>query len=255
MKQLLFLILIISTYLSASHNKNHYEGLEPNWRAKKSSTELLEVIALFIPSNPIVFEAGASEISTSVELAQQWPNGRIISFKPVPSQFAEYQAQAKLYPNMFGYNLDVGTANGTIKFYLFRETEGEDPVYDGSSFFLEAAPSMKTNYTGPQIEVSCVNLDDWCQNQEIETIDFMWLNLAGFELQLLQSSPNLLSNVKVIYTKTNFYLVKKGTSPHSSLNKYLKKNGFRRAAHWYGDDRKGEALYVRRTILQGKGID
>src|SRR5205085_1281445 len=150
-----------------------------------------------------------------------------------PNQFTKYRKKVQFYKNMFGYNLAVNTYNGFCTFYLCWGTGGRDPTFEGASSLLEPSEAMKIHYMGPMIEVPCVVLDDWCQLNGVMKIDFMWLDLEGFEMQLLKSSPNILSTVSVIYCETNFFSFRKGTTQFKDLKAFLEKQGFEIIAHWY----------------------
>ena len=209
----------------------------------------LEIINSFLPDCPNVFEAGAYNGEDSVKLSKMWPDGQIISFEPNPKAFQLYKKKAQNYSNMFGYNLALNTYNGTATFFLCWGTGGKDPVFEGASSLLVPSDAMKENYMGPEIQIPCVIFDDWCQKNQIEKIDFMWLDLEGFELQFLKSSPKILKTVKVIYTETNLFEFRKGTTMYPGILKYLTSLGFTMVAHWYNDGLQGDAVFVRNELL------
>ncbi|NGX27546.1 MAG: hypothetical protein K940chlam6_01484, partial [Chlamydiae bacterium] len=126
---------------------------------------------------------------------------------------------------------------------------GQDPIFEGASSLLKPSKSQKIHYMGPQIEVPCVIFDDWCLANNIENIDFMWLDLEGFELQLLKSSPNIFKTVKVIYTETNFFKFRIGTTQYNVLKRFLETQGFKIIAHWYNESLQGDAIFVRKELL------
>lgn len=232
--------------LHGYYNERHYEGLNPAWKQADTVGERLKIIEQFLPINPMVFEAGAKDGDDSIKLAAKWPAGKIISFEPNPHQFVKYIEKSLKFNNMSGYNLAVNTYNGTTKFYLCWGTGGTDPVFEGASSILEASDPMKVHYMGPEIEVPCVILDDWCKDNGITNFDFMWLDLEGFELQLLQSSPRILRTVKLVYTETNFFEFRKGTTQFGALKQYLESQGFRLIAHWYNEGLQGDAIFIRK---------
>jgi hypothetical protein len=100
------------------------------------------------------------------------------------------------------------------------------------------------------VGVSCVILDDWCKKNNVDHIDFMWLDLEGLELQILQSSPLILNTVKVIYTETNFYEFRKNMTQYGALKEFLNSSGFRLLSHWYAQAHQGNAIFVRKEIYE-----
>ena len=95
-------------------------------------------------------------------------------------------------------------------------------------------------------------LDDWCQQNQINAFDFMWLDLEGFEIQFLKSSPRMLATTKVIYTETNFYNFREGVSKYDDLKAFLESQGFKMIAHWYNEGLLGDAIFVRSQLLEPK---
>ncbi len=234
---------------SAYYNERKYEGLAHYQKGSSDISTRLEIIGSYLPEDPIVFEAGAYDGSDSVKMATMWQKGKIISFEPNPSAFKAYQEKATKFSNMVGYHLAVNSYNGTATFYLCWGTGGKDPVFEGASSLLTPSAAMKTHYMGPKIEVPCVVLDDWCQDHGLDKIDFMWLDLEGFEVQMLKSSPEILKTVKVIYTETNFFRFRKGTTMYTVLHKFLKEQGFTLVAHWYNEGLQGDAIFVREELV------
>lgn len=243
------IIALMNCTLFAAYNEFHYQGIYPLWEKANAVSERLEIINFFLPGNPTVFEAGAFDGHESVQFAKFWPNGRIISFEPNPSRFMNYQQNAAGIPNMQGYNLAVGTYNGVAEFYLCWGSSGLEPVFEGASSLLRPSESRKIDYQGPIIQVPCVIFDDWCAKNNVPSVDFMWLDLEGFELQFLKSSPQILKTTKVIYTETNFFGFRIGTTQYDELKAFLNAQGFEEIAHWYWEGLQGDAIFVRKELL------
>ncbi len=244
---LIFAVHSVFAYVEKFEGKNHsWKKFAETFAGK--TEKRLEIIKRFLPENPIVFEAGAFDGASSVILGKLWPNGKIISFEANPTRFTEYQEKARGATNLQGYNLAVNTYNGIATFYLCWGTGGKNPIYEGASSLLPASEVQKAHYMGPVITVPCVILDDWCQEHQIEKFDFMWLDLEGFELPFLKSSPNMLKTVKVIYTETNFFAFREGHTQYVDLRAFLESQGFTMIAHWYLEGVQGDAIFVRNEL-------
>jgi hypothetical protein len=126
-------------------------------------------------------------------------------------------------------------------------------MFEGASSLLPPTEATKINYQGPQIEVSCRILDDWARDHNEQKIDFMWLDMEGYEMQMLKSSPQILNTVKAMYVETNFHIFRKGTTQYGALRKFLEKQGFRLLAHGYLalEDKgyQGNAIFVRSDLF------
>ena len=246
---------LIAGSLSAAYNDRLYNGLDPAWEQSGSSLQgRLDLINSFLPANPVVFEVGAKDGDDSIKLARMWPTGTIISFEANPNQFKFYEEKASNFSNMIGYNLAVNTYNGHATFHVCWGTGGTDPVFEGASSLLEPSKDMEIHYMGPKITVPCVIFDDWCRNNNVQKVDFMWLDLEGFESQFLSSSPKILSTVNAIYTETNFFKFRKGTTQFHDLTKLLASHGFTVIAHWYNEGLQGDAIFVRTSLLKQRKL-
>ncbi|MBI2811927.1 MAG: FkbM family methyltransferase [Candidatus Melainabacteria bacterium] len=202
----------------------------------------LDLIARFMPKNPVIFEAGAYGGSDTLLFAQRWPDATIISFEASPTTFNTFSMLTAGVPNIRGYNLAVSTYNGKAKFYLSDNDVGS------SSLLPSHDNQFKEGYKGPEIIIDCVILDDWCSMNSVDHIDFMWLDLEGMELQVLRSSPKILSSVKVIYTETNFQEFRKGMTQYNELKTFLEKSGFKLLAHRYLENWQGNAIFINDSL-------
>jgi FkbM family methyltransferase len=248
--KILCLFLFFVGQMFAAFNDRLYTGIHPEWEKNQTVEDRLSIIRLFLPENPTIFEVGAFDGTDSVKLAKAWPAGTIVSFEANHNQFVKYQEKASVYPNLQGYNLAVNTYNGVADFYVCWGSTGNDPVFEGASSLLPASEEMKANYKGPVIQVPCVIFDDWCEQNHLSAFDFMWLDLEGFELPFLKSSPRILQTVKVVYTETNLFNFRKGTTKFKNLKSFLEAKGFKMITHWYNEGLQGDAIFVRKEVLE-----
>lgn len=248
----IFYSICLLTYnsLFADFNDRHFEGINAAWKTYEVVEDRLRVAAQFLPENPFVFEVGAKDGEDSVKLAKMWPRGTILSFEANKNQFIKYLERSQKFSNMQGYNLAVNTYNGFATFHLCWGSNGDDPVFEGASSLLEPFGPYKNDYKGPTITVPCVVFQDWCREHAVNRIDFIWLDIEGFELQFLKSSPELLKTVRVIHTETNFSQFREGTTQFEDLKSYLESEGFTLVAHWYNEGLQGDAIFVRNELVK-----
>ena len=238
----------IATILTTTNIHCDWEAYPRQFDGNKEyeNENKLDVIDKYMPENPIIFEAGGHYGEDSKVLARRWRNANVITFEPNPNAFEKLCSATINIPTIFSYNLAVNNYNGIAILNVCYGSTGDDPVFEGASSILPAAECMEIHYQGPKVEVPCVILDDWCLSNNVDHIDFMWLDLEGLELQVLESSPKILETVKIIYTETNFFEFRKGTTQYGQLEKFLLKNGFTMVAHWYNKGLQGDALFIRK---------
>lgn len=220
-----------------------FEGICENYYEDK-----LDLIARFLPENPLILEAGAHHGYDTLSFALKWPNATIISFEANPSSFEKLREKTASIPNVRTHQLALNSYNGKAVLHVCRMPTAIDPVDEGASSLLETSEWMKDHYAGPKMEVPCVILDDWCRENRVDHVDFMWLDLEGVELQILQSSPKILDKVKVIYTETNFREFRLGMTQYAELRAFLENAGFTLFAHWYIENWQGDAIFINNRL-------
>lgn len=240
---LLFLVITGSLFAEANPYELQFEGrFEELYKSDRFA-----LIERIIEPDDVILEAGAFDGTDTISLSRMVPDGEVISFEPNPPRYLELVEHAKGLGNVRTFPYALGEKNGMISFYVCYGAQN-DPAYEGASSALPPSESMEINYQGPRIKVPCYVLDDWCRDNNQSKIDFMWLDLEGFELQVLKSSPQILSTVKAMYVETNFYEFRKGMTQYKTLYKFLKKKGFRLLSHGYQAGCQGNAVFVRADL-------
>ena len=151
-----------------------------------------DLIARIIEPDDVLLEAGGFDGGDTIHLVKLVPNGGIISFEPNPTRYKELVEKTRNLANVKTYPFALGERNQTVTFYLCHGVQN-NPAFDGASSILPPTKETRPNYQGPIVQVPCVRLDDWCRENNHSRIDFMWLDLEGYELQVLKK---LSSNFK-----------------------------------------------------------
>lgn len=234
------LLIFLSCFSLSADYPYRFEGIFEEYY-----THPLDLIDMFLDQKVVIFEAGGHYGDDTLRFSRKWPDSTIITFEPNPHAFQMLSDATKDLPNVSRFPYAVGDHNGTTILNVCYGTNGNEECYEGASSILEPSDGMKQHYQGPKVEVPCVILDDWCQENNIDHFDFLWLDLEGFELQALKSSPKILSKAKIIYTETNFQMFRLGMTQYHELKTFLLANGFQLLSHWYHEGLQGNAIFVR----------
>lgn len=70
--------------------------------------------------------------------------------------------------------------------------------------------------------VNATTLDAWCDRHGIGTIDFIWMDVQGAEIDVFRGGTNSLPKPRFIYTEYNNKELYKGQFNLTQLMKYLK---------------------------------
>ena len=76
------------------------------------------------------------------------------------------------------------------------------------------------------IKVQTITLNDWVKQNNISKVDFLWLDMQGFELQMMKTSENIISQTKVILTEVSLKETYKNAPKFDDLKKWLESLGF-----------------------------
>ena len=87
----------------------------------------------------------------------------------------------------------------------------------------------------------------------IPKIDMLWLDLQGFELQVLQQSQTVLANVSVIYTEVSLIENYEKGALYGELVAWLDKRGFAVVREEIAWKDGGNVLFVRKNRINKHG--
>jgi len=213
------------------------------------SLNIKDWIAKNIPSNGIIFEAGTSDGYDTCDLANVVKDGKLYAFEPIKALYDVTVGKIRNYTNIEYFNAALSTKDG--KEIMHVSYVNGEPY--GSSSILEPKEHLivwpTVQFNGTQ-EVDAINLDNFLLVKQINNIDFMWLDLQGYEPTLLKDSPITLSRTKYIYTEVSTTELYKDTILKNEFIDLLQKNNFE--VIWDStNDQPGVCgdILVRNTLL------
>jgi FkbM family methyltransferase len=176
----------LPAHIIATHNCNPYSNGEYNFYAYLTSSFQLKVI----------FDIGAR---TDIFYAENCPlSSKILLIEPNPSFYQKLSQKLIPFVNQFGNNkiiaLNIGLGSNT----------GELGYSNSKQSFVNNGESQIDQF------LPILTLDDICGNHEIESIDFLKLDVEGFEKEVLKGAKSILSKTKIVqfeagYTDTSLY--------------------------------------------------
>lgn len=197
----------------------------------------------FLPQQPTIIDCGAHDGSDSVELASTI-GGNIYSFEPVPAVFNKLKARSMKFDSIKCFQLALADKDGFIDFHVSGGTS------DGSSSILPPKehlndhPDVSFNEV---IKVKCQTLDSWAEENKIEKIDLLWLDMQGFEMQMLMNSPRMLSKVTAIHTEVSTRETYHGVVTYNKMKTWLEEQGFKVQLEAIPDNYDmGNVLFIRK---------
>lgn len=202
----------------------------------------------YLPKNPVIIECGGFNGLDTLSMAMLWPKGKIYTFEAVPYLFSELQKNTKNFSNIYAYNLGLGDFCGKSLFHLSKNRDGS---IAGCSSLLAPKEHLRLN-NGVSfddiIEVDVVTLDAWAKANKVKHIDYLWLDMQGYELNMLKVSE-IAKSAKVIYLEVCFLDLYANQYLYEDVEKWMNENGFELVAVDF--DKKinrdfGNALFIKR---------
>lgn len=180
-------------------------------------------IKRFLPDQPTVIDCGAHDGTDSIELATSL-GGKVFSFEPVPAVFKKLQARTMKINSIKCFQLALADKDGYIDFHVSGGNS------DGSSSILAPKEHLKDHpevLFNEVIKVKCQTLDAWAEVNNIEKIDLLWLDMQGFEMQMLIASPQILKKVTAIHTEVSTKETYHGVVTYNKMKSWIEEQGFK----------------------------
>lgn len=180
----------------------------------------------FKNTSPTIIEAGAAEGYDTVEFSNMFPSGQIYAFEPAPLLYNMAYDKIKDRINVILNNMALAESTGKKEMVL-ADRFG---IPWGSSSLLKPKQHLENN---PDITfknttlVQTINLDEFIRQENINNIDFMWLDMQGYEPVVLQHAPNSLKMAKYIYSEINLVENYDGNMIYPDFKLFMEENNFK----------------------------
>lgn len=175
--------------------------------------------------DPVIIEAGACDGQDSLIMANMFPGGKLYSFEPVPALYQKAQQKLKNKTNAKLYNMALSDREGEQQMHVAFEFDNNC----GSSSLLK--PKLHLEYYkritfDEIINVKTTRLEDFVKKENLERVDFLWLDMQGYEPIVLMDSPETLKKTVYIQTETQNTETYEGIMLSKEYRNFMEKSGF-----------------------------
>lgn len=220
---------------------------------------LNDVAYLCRPSLPeVIFDVGAHEGETYVDLRRRFPTASIYCFEPYTAAFKTLAARLAADPAARAFRLALGDRNGPATLHCHRRSHWNSLLPDAPTLAALVPAELVTRVGDELCEVQ--RLDDFCALHAVTRIDLLKLDVQGFELRVLAGSRALLQGhrIRMIYTEVAFAPYYDGQCFFRDLLDFLDPLGYRLVALYYLDHGRApngllrwcDALFLAEDIQQ-----
>lgn len=181
-------------------------------------------IRRFLPPNPIVIDAGAHVGGDSIEMCRLFAGSTVHAFEPVPAIYQLLKHNIRKFHRIHCHTVALSNQTGRQVMHV------SSGASDGSSSFLQPKDHLTDHpdvFFNEDITVQTITLDEWAATQQLDHIDLLWLDMQGFELEVLKASSVILPTVKAIHMEVSTRATYESVPLYPEVKAWMEANGFR----------------------------
>lgn len=191
-----------------------------------------------IDNSLIIVECGGHNGVDTLKLSKIFLNGMIYCIEANKKLYENLLINFKNVENVKLFNMALSNNNNLVNFYIDENPDGDC----GASSLLESSDFYLKDHIKKEniIEVQGITLKYFLEKNNLDIIDFLWLDVEGFEYYILENNTNILKNIKYIYTEVNFQEFRKKTKLYEDIKVLLLNNNFEEIQKWSQGDEWGK---------------
>jgi len=192
----------------------------------------------------VILDVGSRDGLQSLEFSEVFHDAEIHAFECNPDTFDQVLSNTKNCSKIKANNCAVNDYDGECTFYQIDKEATKTPWADGnpgaSSLFISNGSYTHEEYIQKEIKVKSMTIDSYCNSNEINSIDLIWMDLQGAELKAFKGMEKMLPTVRYIYVELTHKEIYKNQPLFDEVNTYLLEHGFERITdidrnQWFED--------------------
>lgn len=212
----------------------------------------------------VIFDVGACEGEDSIKFSKRFPNACIYTFEPLPKNIKRIKANFAKYEASNANLVDKALSNsdGKATFHVSSgkpsKAEGKTWDYGNKSSSLLAPAKTKTVHKWlkfkDKIEVKTERLDTFVEIEGIKEIDFLYMDVQGAEMMVLEGAGRFISRIKAIWLEVESVELYKNQPLKRDIEAFMKKHNFHKVKDTVNEV-AGDQLYVNEDLYSKLIID
>lgn len=213
-----------------------------------NSHKTIEILKDFLPENPTIVEAGAYNGRDTKKMVDQWPQCTVYAFEPLPEIYERLENNTAHLPQVRRYFTALSDHDGTSLFYISEWPSKPGIASQGGSLHAPKERLEKSPLIFPRTaQVPTITLQTWAQENNISSIDLLWLDTQGHELSILKAAGDMLCNIKVVLAEVSFIESYENQPRYEEVVAWMAEHGFEHIGRDFEDTSKsffGNALFI-----------
>ena len=167
-----------------------------------------------------VIDVGANRGNTLALWRKLFPAAHIYAFEPVPSSYAALVQSISGENNVTTYNMAAGSESGAVSMQIHIDHDSSSSILPSTKLSHELIPVTRRSETRL---VEQTRLDDVLIGGSVTLSDpiFMKLDVQGYERQVLDGAPVLLSRCRAVLTEVGIPILYEGQSSFDDIHRRL----------------------------------
>lgn len=183
--------------------------------------EIQDWIVENIKPESVFIEAGAASGTDTLWFSQKFPKGKIFAFEPLSVSYNTTLQRVSHCKNVEVHNVALGLTESTEQLYVSSNKVSSSLLRPTGHIKFHPRVSFENKST-----VKTINLDNFVKDNNIEEVDFMWLDMQGYEPTVLSHSPETLAKTKYLYSEVSLKEMYANSILYDEFKSWLKERGF-----------------------------
>jgi FkbM family methyltransferase len=210
-------------------------------------------------SKLIIFEIGACEGEDTIKLRQKFPASEIYAFEALPKNVERMKSNYRSFQidDIQIFELALSDKDSYADFYVssgqpegIKLTKSWD--YGNKSSSLLPPKEHKKIHSwikfDNKIRVHTQTVQSFCQSHNIDCIDFVYLDVQGAEIKVLQGAGSMINKIKVVWLEVESIELYNHQPLKKDVEIFMRKFNFTLVKDTVGEV-TGDQLYVRKDLV------
>jgi FkbM family methyltransferase len=193
-------------------------------RSVSAASEVASILAALL-DDPIV----TVDVGCRWGFADMWERlgdrCRAIGFEPDEDECRLLRRRYQDRPGVEIVPRALGSEAGPATLYITREPACSS-LYAPLDDIIDRHPRLESQRLASREQIELIRLDDWCQQQGVNVVDFIKLDTQGSELDVLRGAVRTLERVLVVQTEVEFNRMYAAQPLFGDVDRFLRDQGF-----------------------------